>query len=281
MARIRTIKPEFFTDSKVLKLTPLARLFYVSLWCEADKLGRLKWDPETLKYRYLPADKAKVEDLAEELVRAKLIRLYEVDGQIYADIPGFVKHQVINNRESESCLPPYSDDACVTRESGVSDAACGKEGRKGKERKEGTTPIVPKGTKYSEDFDRLVAVYPQRDGTNPLPRAWKAYNAAIDRGATVDQLMTAAAAYARTDVAGTKFCQQLATWLNGDEWRAAAPKIAAADDPLAIWRTRVTGWASSPKPPDERFWNADLGPPPHKPNTRVPPEILAEFRIAA
>ena len=56
MARIRTIKPEFFTSEDIVSLSPLARLLYVALWCEADKEGRLVWKPLTFKLRYLPAD---------------------------------------------------------------------------------------------------------------------------------------------------------------------------------------------------------------------------------
>ena len=45
MARIRTIKPEFFTSDDICALSPLARLLYVGLWCEADREGRLVWTP--------------------------------------------------------------------------------------------------------------------------------------------------------------------------------------------------------------------------------------------
>ena len=41
MARIRTIKPEFFTSDDICALSPRARLLYVGLWCEADREGRL------------------------------------------------------------------------------------------------------------------------------------------------------------------------------------------------------------------------------------------------
>ena len=54
MARIRTLKPEFFTSKDIVRMTPLARLVYQALWCEADRDGRLVWDPETLKLRYFP-----------------------------------------------------------------------------------------------------------------------------------------------------------------------------------------------------------------------------------
>ena len=130
MARIRTIKPEFFTSEDIVSLTPLARLFYVSLWCEADREGRFEWKPKTFKLRYLPGDDCNVLELAQELIDAQLVLLYEVDGKTYAEIPSFIKHQVINNRESESSIPARVAHASSTRESGVK--AEGK-GRKGKE----------------------------------------------------------------------------------------------------------------------------------------------------
>lgn len=137
MARIRTIKPEFFTSEDIVSLTPLARLFYVALWCEADREGRLSWKTRTLKMRYLPGDDCSIDDLANELIDSGMVIVYEVDGEKYAEIPGFVRHQVINNRESESVIPARVDGASGTRQARVK--AEGKEGRegKGKERKEG------------------------------------------------------------------------------------------------------------------------------------------------
>lgn len=128
MARIRTIKPEFFTSADIVSLTPLARLFYVSLWCEADREGRLGWNIKTFKMRYLPADDCDIQSLSNELIDANLIILYEVDGKEYAEIPSFKNHQVINNRESESVIPSRVKVACKRVQA---------EGRKeGKERKE-------------------------------------------------------------------------------------------------------------------------------------------------
>lgn len=137
MARTRTIKPEFFTSEDIVSMTPLARLFYVSLWCESDREGRLEWKPKTFKLRYLPGDNVDIEELAQELIQSGVIVLYEVDGKTYAEIPTFTKHQIINNRESESKIPPRVNDcfdASGTRESGVKAEGKGKEG-KGREGK--------------------------------------------------------------------------------------------------------------------------------------------------
>ena len=109
MARIRTIKPEFFTSEDIVSMSPLARLLYIALWCEADKEGRLNWKPKTFKMRYLPADTCNIEKLCQELIDSGVVVLY---GNGLAYIPGFLKHQHINPRESKSELPePLVSDA--------------------------------------------------------------------------------------------------------------------------------------------------------------------------
>lgn len=134
MARIRTIKPEFFTSEDIVSLSPMARILYIALWCEADREGRLVWKPITFKLRYLPADDCDIKALCNEIVERGLVRLY---GECYAVIPSFGAHQHINPRESASQLP----DPCTsvtraarvgTRKPRASDAQVGREG-KGKE----------------------------------------------------------------------------------------------------------------------------------------------------
>lgn len=141
MARIRTIKPEFFTSEDIVSLSPLARLLYVALWCEADREGRLVWKPRTFKMRYFPADDCDITALCAEILSAKLVRLYG-DGLAY--IPKFGTHQHVNPREAASTLP--DPDAKPTRGARVSDAPVthreeGKE-RKGKEGATRRDPIA-------------------------------------------------------------------------------------------------------------------------------------------
>lgn len=138
MARIRTIKPDFFTSEDIVSLSPLARLLYIATWVEADREGRFVWRPKTLKLRYLPGDQCDIEALADELVAAGLVVPYVIDGQSFAEISTFAKHQVINNRESASTIPPRVDDASGTRGARVDDETSTplvqvQEERKGKE----------------------------------------------------------------------------------------------------------------------------------------------------
>ena len=147
MARIRTIKPEFFTSESVLSVSPLARLFFIGLWCESDREGRLKWKPKTLKFRYLPADSVNIEKIAEELIEEGMITIYEVDGNEYCEIPSFTSHQVINNRERESEIPELDSDASATRQPRVK--AEGRKEGKGKEGK-GTSAL---------DFEKIKDIF--------------------------------------------------------------------------------------------------------------------------
>lgn len=108
MARIRTIKPDFFTSEDIVALSPLARLLYIAIWCEADKEGRLVWKPNTFKLRYLPGDNCDVHALCAEITDRGLVKLY---GDGLAVIPAFAAHQHINPRESESVLPAPDEDS--------------------------------------------------------------------------------------------------------------------------------------------------------------------------
>lgn len=141
MARIRTIKPEFFTSEDIVELEPLARLLYIAIWCEADKEGRMAWKPKTFKMRYLPGDSCDIDAICDALVTRGLVILY---GDGLAFIPSFKAHQHINPREKDSGLPSPSVEE-LTRQPRVSDASVTRreEGRKEGNTKDASIPSPP------------------------------------------------------------------------------------------------------------------------------------------
>jgi hypothetical protein len=160
VARIRTIKPEFFTSEDIVSLSPLARLLYIATWCEADKEGRLVWKPKTFKLRYFPGDTCDIDALCAELVERNLVKLYG-DGLAY--IPAFADHQHINPRESASTLPaPDASPRVRTRAARDSDAQGGREG-KGREG-EGREDACP--------HDAIIAAYHEALPMCPKVRSW-------------------------------------------------------------------------------------------------------------
>jgi len=132
-------------------------------------------------------------------------------------------------------------------------------------------PKPPKGgDAFSEDFQKLVEAYPERHGTKRLPNAWRAFNEALDRGATIGQLVTAAQAYGRTEAAGTRFCLQLANWLRSDEWKTPPPPPLEITDPEEnLWRARLSGLKRGIP------WKRDLwGPAPGELGCKVPAHLI-------
>jgi hypothetical protein len=105
MPRIRTIKPAFFTDSEIGKLKPLARLFFIGLWCHADKAGRMEDRMEELATMILPYDVFSGKITADKLMNElspKFITRYKHRGSDYIQINNFSKHQRPNNSEHKS-----------------------------------------------------------------------------------------------------------------------------------------------------------------------------------
>ena len=207
MARIRTIKPEFFTSEDIVSMTPLARLFYVSLWCESDRMGRLEWKPGTFKMRYLPGDNCDVSELAQELISKGLIILYKADGKTYAEIPTFTEHQVINNRESESTIPPRAKDASSTRAPRVKAEGKGKEGREGKEWKE------PALTRFDEFWNAWPKSERKQDKGKCADK-WKAQ----DFDSIADQIMVDVATKKLTQKWAGGFIEAPEVYLNNKRW---------------------------------------------------------------
>ena len=175
MARIRTIKPEFFTSEDIVNLSPLARLLYIALWCEADKEGRIEWKPMTFKLRYLPGDSTDINALCKEILDQGLVILY---GTKFAYIPQFSRHQHINPRESDSKLPdPLEIDASGTRGARDDDAQGGREG-KGKEGKEIKALVasqaadLPLPAKPDCPHQEIIALYHEVLPQCPQVRDW-------------------------------------------------------------------------------------------------------------
>ena len=170
MSRIRTIKPEFFSSEDIASMSPLARLFYVSLWCEADREGRFDWKLGTFKLRYFAGDDVDLFELSKELIDRGLIVLYEAHGKQYAEIPTFKEHQVINNRESESTIPARVKVAC-TRVLGE-----GRKEGKGKEGKGKEDAQRVDDPESLQGFDAFWKTWPDSDrkqGRGKCFEVWK------------------------------------------------------------------------------------------------------------
>ena len=111
MARIRTIKPKFWDDSKIGKLTRDVRLLYIGLWTFSDDIGVVIGDAIWLKSKIFPYDQIQIQQFDKwitELVTNGFICLLSYKGERFIYLPNFTRHQVINR--------PNVDDLNIPKE---------------------------------------------------------------------------------------------------------------------------------------------------------------------
>ena len=173
MARIRTIKPEFFLDDDVAKLPPLTRLLFIALWCLADKAGRLEDKPQRIKVQSLPYDKNDTDAELDVLMRAGFIYRYQVDDRKLIEIKSFLKHQRPHNTEKESDLPIYNGEITGKEPLNNGYETTGKEG-KGKEGKgrEHRTGRVTTSCVFVKPSIEEVKTYCLERKNHVDPQAW-------------------------------------------------------------------------------------------------------------
>jgi hypothetical protein len=141
MARIRTIKPDFWSDEKLTECSMSARLFFIGLWNFADDNGNLARSAKKLKMQIFPADAVDCEPLVQELLGIGVLVEYDINGDKFLHIKGFKKHQVIN-RPSKSQIPqaPFIDESIPSNEDSLNTHGVLTDGRekegKGKEKEE-------------------------------------------------------------------------------------------------------------------------------------------------
>lgn len=130
MGRIRTVKPELFKHEDLFDLEKQTglpiRTAFMGLFTCCDKQGRFKWRPRALKLDILPYDELDFSRVLDALATRGFIVKYTSNDDEFGYIPTFSKHQVINNRESDSELPEPGEclylSSTSTREARVTDA---------------------------------------------------------------------------------------------------------------------------------------------------------------
>ncbi len=107
MARIRSLKPGFFTNEHLCELPFEDRLLFAGLWLLADREGRLEDRPRRIKAFVFPYDVLEVDRMLTALAEKDLVVRYAADGVAYLWIPTFLKHQRPKHDEAPSVIPAY------------------------------------------------------------------------------------------------------------------------------------------------------------------------------
>ena len=108
MARIRTIKPEFWEDEKLAKLPVHARLLFIGTWNFADDNGVLLANPVLMKSHIFPYEDIGISTISEwidMLVENGMLIRTTYNGKDYLVIRKFLIHQKINRKSIRINIP--------------------------------------------------------------------------------------------------------------------------------------------------------------------------------
>lgn len=229
MARIRNIKPDFWTDSKIVVLSPLARLFFIGMWNFAVcDIGHVKDDPDALKLQILPTDDVDGGVLIEELVKSgRVVRLHLEGDRTYLHIPRFTDHQNLSMRWSPRCP------ACKEQQPKffkVEDASAEvlnfeelspkmtRRGGEGRGREEKTSSSASRPTGDDPAFARFWEAYPRKVGKGEARKAWVKV---VKSGVDLELVIAGAVRYRDDPMRRRKdieFTKHPGPWLNAERW---------------------------------------------------------------
>ena len=113
MARIRTIKPEFWQDEKLTPLSDVERLLFLFLVSSADDCGRLLDKPVKIEADMFDGENDRRQDVCDGLANLSRIgrirRGKTASGQRIIEIVNWGKHQKVDHPNVKSAFPEIVD----------------------------------------------------------------------------------------------------------------------------------------------------------------------------
>jgi len=228
VARIRSIKPEFWSDRRLSRLSRDARLLYIGLWNHADEHARLLGDVRLIKGAVFPydddLDTEAVARLLAELTAMRRVVAYEADGDPYLYLPTLGAHQRLEPRKVPSRLPeppelgqlglfgadgadsfaPRADSFALARAVQVAGSREHVAGMRG----------ADTSARGADGFAEFWAAYPRKVAKGAAGKAW----AKAVKLASPEVIIAAASAYAADPQRNPQYTKHPATWLNGQCW---------------------------------------------------------------
>lgn len=211
MARIRTFKPELWTNSRTGRLDGITTKIFLGLHNYADDYGVLTYDPDEYAVRILPYEKSRDRMIAkglEILLGVGLAVRFDVGRKPFLWLPFFLKHQVVNRPsspildgwtatttpESYGAHVPLTELSVSTHPRARAPEGKGREG-KGEERK-GTDVALKTPRARNEQWDGLATVFGYTPTTRSEQSLWGRLAKDLETaGATQPSIIESAARY--------------------------------------------------------------------------------------
>jgi hypothetical protein len=232
MARIRTIKPEFWKHEALSSLHAETHMLAAALLNYADDEGYFNANPKLVQAECFPLRELSlsVQGMLSDLSNAGYLRLGKGDdGRAYGHVVNFLDHQRVNHpypSKIKELEIVWGHSVNVPGTLTEHSALNGK-GMEGNKEREGNTKAKRERPSISTtmlgEFELWWSEYPHKVGKRD---AMNAFCNAILRGADLNALLSGVRAYKASKPPDRQWCNP-ATWLNQDRH---------LDEPAAVTR---------------------------------------------
>lgn len=236
MARIRSIKPEFWTSETIARLDLLDRLLFIGLWNYADDEGRGKDNPALVRATVFPLDESvtlqRVHEGLRSLQSAGLIVRYMHDGKNVLAITNWLEHQRVSHPTPSKF--PAPDQAQEYVENPPEDLASPPEalvpeGNRERNREQGKE-LSPSQPSVDDTFEEFWQAYPRRGGV----RAGKAAAQKQWSKLKLDDRLLAMSGLPLYTAAKGEYPEDAERYLKHRRWVGLEPAVTATRvDPMA------------------------------------------------
>lgn len=211
---MRTIKPEFWTDDKIVDLDVLAKLLYIGLWNFADDEGYLEASVRRIKRLVFPDNNYKVEEAIEGLLEAGVLARCGSDQGELLKIVKFRDHQKPQH-------PTPTKFTGITRISDTphEDSRNPHEASSGRGEESSGEVASPRVTE--DDFDKAYSHWPKKTERAKSFDKFKAAAKKLGLDVITAHVIRFGDAYALTTE--RRFVPALNVWLNGERWTDDLP----------------------------------------------------------
>lgn len=242
MPRIRTIKPEYWSDEKLSACDTITRLVFLGLISQADDAGRLVDNVKLIDGALFPATDDSSRESIEILARlSRIVRYTSSSGQPIIQILNWARHQKVDHPNRHTLPAPTKEQlAEAVKAAGVT-ARLARSSRKPREngakasrdprattstndlRPVPTTITDARAVSTADGFLEFWESYPKRSGGNPRDRAERAWRARLKEGVEPGEIMAGLRRYsawlAQARKLGSEFVMQAATFVGpGKRW---------------------------------------------------------------
>lgn len=227
MARIRTIKPEFWVDDQIVELDYATRLLFIGLWNFVDDEGYVEYKAKRIKMQVFPADSIDVSNMLIDLIQSGRLARYNSDQGELLRVVNWGRHQKISHATPTrfTGIRPV-DSGSAPEPSGLFEMTPEPSALKGKEGKGREVDMSTEGGRdtlrspYSDSFLDWWQVYPRKESKGDAWKAWEQLRKSKQLP-PVNDLKAAATSYAARGNE-PQFLKLPGGWLRDRKWEDEA-----------------------------------------------------------